>query len=265
MKRLSFIIVLIVAASASPAWAIFAHADSPTTASSTTSAPPDSACGVTSDDLAAIQAIQNNSTLSYLDELHQELTARKQLLTKIILCAKTDAEGQKADLSSAVVDPNFQNLKSQWLNKLDDAITYYDLQLGKVDSAGISGTESIARDVLAWRGNNYAPLSENVSDFIIWSGNQTLFGAADSRLAQIKNLVSSPLFSENLDVQNDFGEAAVSLTAAEDENNSAKSAFAQSLPPDQPLFFIKQSLDSLSSTYQHFFDVSTLIQSLLPQ
>lgn len=263
MKKLAFIIVFFITAVA--ARISFVNADATTDASTTVFAANVPACGITSDDLAAIQTIQNNPSLNYLDEIQQELAARKQLLTAIILCAEADAEGQKADLINATVDPNFQNLKNQWLNKLDDAITYYDLQLSKVDGAGISGTESIAKEVLNWRENNYASLAENVSDFIIWSGNQVLFATADSRLAQIKNLVSSPLFSENLDVQDDYGEAAVSLTAAENENVSAKSAFAQSLPPDQPLFFIKQSLDSLSSTYQHFFDVSNLVQSLLPQ
>ena len=58
---------------------------------------------------------------------------------------------------------------------------------------------------LLWRENNYVPLAENVSDFITWSKNQTLFTAAESRLAQIKNLASSPLFSESTDVQKDFG------------------------------------------------------------
>ena len=263
MKKLAFIVFFIgyiLSMSVSSA-----RADTAASSSDESQGVVAPACGVTSDDLAAIQAIQNNPSLSYLDELQQELAARKQLLAKIISCAKTEAEGQKTALMSAAVDPGFETLKTQWVDKLNEATSYYDLQLGKIDTAGISGTESIAQEVLAWRKDNYAPLAENVSNFIIWSENQTLFTAAENRLAQIKNLVDSPLFSENLDVQNDFGEATVSLTAAENENTSAKNAFAQSLSPDQPLLFIGQSLDNLSSTYQHFFDVSNLIQSLLPQ
>jgi hypothetical protein len=263
MKKLVFIIFFIWCALSTQV--LFARAD---TTTNTSTAPQETAaqvCDITSDDLSVIQAIQNNSSLSYYDELQQELTARKQLLTKIISCAKTEAEDRETVLNAAPVDPGFQTIQAQWLDKLNEAVAYYDLQLGKINTAGISGTESIAQEVLVWRENNYAPLAENVSNFIIWSENQTLFTAAESRLAQIKNLVNSPLFSENLDVQNDFNEAAVSLTAAENENVSAKSAFAQSLSPDQPLLFIGQSLNNLSSTYQHFFDVSNLIQSLLPQ
>jgi hypothetical protein len=76
--------------------------------------------------------------------------------------------------------------------------------------------------------------------------------------------VNSPIFSQSPDVPNDYEQAAVSLKTAEDQNTDAENAFARSLPPDQTLLFIKQSLDSLSSTYQQFFDISSLIQSLLP-
>jgi hypothetical protein len=264
MKKLAFIMFFFTAAVLFTQLPL-AHAGATTTLSEMSPSVNVPACGITSSDLSIIQTIQNDPTLDYSSELQQELAARRQLLTKIILCAKTDALQQQTDLMSATVDPSFQTLKNQWLSKLSDAITYYDLQLGKVNNAGVSGTEAIAKEVLLWRGSNYVPLAENVSDFIIWSKNQTFFTTAESRLAQIKNLVSSPLFSENLDVQNDFGEAAASLTTAESENLSAKNAFAESLSPEESLNFIGQSLVALSSTYQHFFDVGNLIQSLLPQ
>jgi hypothetical protein len=224
----------------------------------------DATCGITANDLSAIEAIQNNTSLSYFDELQQELAARKNLLKKTIACAEADVWQAQDDLNNATVDPVFQSLKNQWLDRLNSAISYYNLQLQKTDGAGISGTESIAKEILDWRVNNYAPLAQNISSFVIWSTNQTLFTTAARRLAQVDNLVSSPLFSENSDAQNDYEEAAVSLRAAEDQNTQAQNALAQSLSPEQSLLFIKQSLDSLSSTYQHFFDISNLIQSLLP-
>jgi len=248
-----------------PMWVLNVHADATTTDETQASATAVSTtCGITEDDLATIQAIQNNTSLSYLDELQQELSIRKSLLSKTIQCAEADAIQAKANLDAASVDPGLEGLRNQWSDRLNDATAYYELELQKVNGAGISGTESIAKEVLAWRENNYTPLAVNVLNFITWSENQTLFTTAESRLAEVKNLITSPLFSESPDVQNDFEDAAVSLRSAEDENTSAKNAFAQSLPPDQTLLFIQQSLDALSSTYQHFFDVSTLIQSLLP-
>ena len=226
---------------------------------------PDSgACGITQDDLLAIKTIQDNALLNYSDELNQELIARRSLLSKTIQCAEVDAKQAKANLIGTVIDPSLENLKNQWLGRFDDAISYYDLQLQKVGEVGISGTESIAKEVFVWRKNNYAPLAENVLNFIMWSRGQVLFSTAKSRLAQIGNLAGSPLFSENADIQNNYEEATVSLKSAEDQNTAAEKAFAQSLSPDQSLVFVEQSLDSLSSTYQYFFDISGLARSLLP-
>jgi hypothetical protein len=225
----------------------------------------DVSCGLTTADFTAISDIQNNASLGYLDEVKAELAARKSLLTKTILCAKQSAMAQRNTLENITVSNNLQNLKTQWLGRLDDAIAYYDLQLAKTNTAGINGTQTIAREVLAWRNNNYALLAENVSHFILWSQNQNLFTTADQRLAQIKNLVGSPLFAENGEMQSDLQAAAVSLRTAEDQNAAAENAFAQSLAPDQSIALVQQSLDSLSLTYRHFFDISTLVQSLLPQ
>jgi hypothetical protein len=211
-----------------------------------------------------IKTIQNNSSLSYSSELQQELAARRDLLTKTIQCAETSAKQKKTAIDAASVDSSLENLKSQWSDRLQSSISYYDLQLQKINGVGISGTESIAREVLTWRQNNYIPLAENVSNFIMWSDNQKLFSTAENRLSQINNLTNSALFSQNADVQNDYEEAAVSLKTAKDQNAAAQKAFSQSLPPDETLSLIQQSLDSLSSTYQHFFDVSNIIQALLP-
>ena len=229
-----------------------------------TTSPAPATCGITADDLAAIAAIQNNASLSYGSELQQELAARKSLLKKTISCAQASAEQDKKDLDDAEIDPKLQGLKSQWSDRLDGAISYYDLQLQKIDNAGISGTEAIAKEVLSWRQDNYAPLAENVSNFLTWSNNQPLFSVAANRLAEVDNLVNSPLFSENTDLQNDYEQAAVALKTADDQNTQAQNALSQSLPPDQSLLLIEQSFISLSAAYQHFFDISNLVQSLLP-
>lgn len=261
-----FFAVFIVGFMALTGTTLNAHAD--TTTTTETWASPygarDGSCGVTEGDLMVIKTIQNNTSLNYLDELRQELAARRNLLSRTIQCAEAGAKQAETNLNNTTIDPGLENLKNQWSDQLRSAISYYDLQLQKVDEAGISGTESIAKEVFVWRENNYAPLTENVLNFVTWSNSQVLFTTATSRLAQISNLVDSPLFLESLDVQNDYEEAAVSLRTAEDQNTAAKNAFAQLLPPDQSLLFIKQSLDSLSSAYQHFFDISNLIQSLLP-
>lgn len=245
-------------------WTAVVYADATTTTQETQTPLGNAPCGITAGDLSAIAAIQNNASLDYLSELEQELAARKSLLEKTISCAEADAKQAQAALNNVPVDQGFQELKNQWSDRLGGAVSYYDLQLQKIGGAGISGTESIAKEVLSWRDVNYVPLTENVSNFITWSNNQSLFVAAARRLAQVDNLVGSPLFSENIDLQNDYEQAAVSLKTANDQNDEARNALSQSLPPDRSLSLIEGSLDSLSSVYQHFFDISGLVQSLLP-
>lgn len=239
------------------------RADS-TPLAATSPAAPTSSCDITASDLAVIQAIQNDPTLSYAEEMRQELAARKNILTKTIQCAQNNTLQLQIELNNTSIDPSIENIKVQFSDNLNNAVSYYNLQIQNVSGAGISGTKSIARSMLSWQDNTYAPLAENIINFITWAGNQSLFVAADQRLAQINNLIASPLFSENMDIQKDYQEAAVSLKAAEDQNSDAETAFAQSLPPEQTLLSVRQSLSLLSDTYQHFFDISNIIQSLIP-
>jgi hypothetical protein len=211
-----------------------------------------------------IKAIQNDPTLSYLEEIKAELAVRKQLLAATITCAKSDAETLKTSLTAITPSQNFVTLQSQLAGQLDEAMAYYDLELQKSNTAGLSGTQAVAKDLLSWRESNYAPLAENVSNFILWSQNQAVFTVAASRLGQVKSLVGSVPFSENAELQSDLQESIVSLQSAQDENTKAGQAFSQSLPPDQTLALIQQSLGDLAATYQHFFDISSLVQTLLP-
>jgi hypothetical protein len=213
---------------------------------------------------AQIKTIQNNPALGYLDEIKAELVVRKQLLTDTITCAANESKALKTSLMAVKTNQDFITFQSQLAGQLDEAAAYYDLETQKVSTAGLSGTENIAKDVLSWRKSNYAPLAENVSNFISWSGNQAVFGVAENRLEQVKSLIGSVPFSENAELQDDFQEAVVSLQSAQDENAKAGQAFEQSLSPDQTLALIQQSLSDLAATYQHFFDISNLVQTLLP-
>lgn len=232
-------------------------------AASASLAAPDP-CALTAADFNQIQAVQNDPTLSYADELKAELALRKQLLTATIACAVNDAQALQTTLAGLKIDPSFQNMDLQLSENLASTVNYYNLEAGKVPDAGIKGTETIAKDVLAWRESNYAPLAANVSNFILWSQNQALFTAADNRLAQVTALAQSVPFSGNTDLQSDLQAASASLKAAEDANASAKDALEHLTYPDPSLGYIQQSLAALSDTYQHFFDIASLVQTLLP-
>jgi hypothetical protein len=148
---------------------------------------------------------------------------------------------------------------------LGDAMNYYDLELAKVSDAGIAGTEAVASEVLAWRAENYVPLSAQVANVILWSGNQNLFGVANTRLTQTGAVVN---FLEgaapNPSLQDSYANAQVLMQTANEENEAAKNALLESLSPDQSLALITQSLQDLSKAYKQFSDINTTVQTLLP-
>lgn len=223
-------------------------------------------CGITTSDIAQIKAIQNDPTLSYSEEIKQELAVRKTLVGATITCAAKEVLTFQSSLASTSVESNAQPLQSQLLGNLNDASNFYNLELAKLSSVGISGSEAIAQEVLAWREGTFIPLSENVNNFILWAQNQNLFNTAEARMATTQRAVSFlESASPNAALQTAFDGAQSSLGDAESENAAAKAALAQGLSPDQSLSLIKQSLDSLSTTYQGFFSVSTLISKILPQ
>lgn len=223
-------------------------------------------CAISSADIAGIKVIQNDPTLSASAEVQAELTARKQLVAKVIDCGKNEAQSLSSALGTAPGATGAQSIKDQLSGKLNDANNFYDIESGKLLDAGIAGTQSIAKEILAWRQGTYAPLSGEVGNFIIWAQNQVLFNTAQSRMNQTERAVSFiESASGGADIQSAFNDAKGAFNGALNQNAAAQTALAQFLPPDQTLALIKGSLKSLSDTYQKLFDVSTLIAKVLPQ
>lgn len=220
-------------------------------------------CTISADDLSIIQTIQSDPNLNYLDEINQELAARKQLLSRTITCAENDAQSLKSEVNEVSVTAADKNLQNQLSGKIDDAINYYSIERVKLDGSGIKESEQIAGEVLSWRANTYAELASNVDNFVLWSQNQNLFQTASDRMAHIAPMISFLSHADNNDLVSAFAAAQTSFNAAENENTSVRNALAESLSPDQTLTIIKQSLQSLSDTYQNFFNISDIIQKLL--
>jgi hypothetical protein len=231
----------------------------------TTQKIPLDVCAPNAADLNKITTIKNDPALGYSEEIRQELIVRKQLLSQTITCAKNQTIKMQAALNAVSVAGDVSNLQSHLSSKLDDVVNFYNIELTKVDSAGISGTEAIAKEVLAYRSGTYNPLEGQVTNFVIWSENQNLFNTAQSRMDQTSRAVT---FLENAtpsaDLENAFVSARASFTDATTENQAAKDALLQSSPASQSLLLIQQSLSSLSDTYQQFFTVSKIIKKLLP-
>lgn len=246
--------------------AIAALAVRPAFADTLSPATPSDSCAPSATDIAALQAIENNAALTPAQELSQELALRKKLLGQTISCATADAQTLQATLNAVATSGNGTIMQSQLSGKLDDALNFYSIETAKVNGSGISGTEAIAKEMLAWREANYVPLEGNVNNFILWSENQGLFATAQNRLTQTQRVVdfieNAAPTNNNLDAN--LQAAQSSLNDAESENTAAATAIMQLQDPDTTLALIQQSLQSLATAYQQFSDLNTLIQTLLP-
>jgi hypothetical protein len=224
----------------------------------TRTAHADENCAITPADLDAV-------TSAHAASLTAELTARKALLARTLSCAKADAQTLRDTLTNLTVSDDEKNLQSQLADKLNDALNYYDLEIARIDGSGIAGTKAIARETFTWRAANYDPLAGQVANFTFWVENQNLFSVANERLSQMRNIVSFIVqVAPNSDLQTAFANAETFVRNANDENVAAKNALLRSLPPTQSLIPIQQSLQSLSDAYKKFFEVSTIVQTLLP-
>lgn len=220
---------------------------------------PEINCGITEDDLQAIDAAAAKS-------FSAELTARRALLIRVIDCAETNVQALQTSLSNITpANTNAASLQSQLSGKLSDALNYYNLELSKVGTAGVAGTKQIANEVLSWRTGNYDPLAAEIADFVLWSQNQAIFTTAQNRLTQIGNIVSFvEQAAPNTQLQQDYTQAQALITNAQRSNLDALNALTQFAPADQVLSSITASLQSLSDAYKQFGNISTIIQSLLP-
>jgi len=240
-----------------------AHADDATT---TTVISVADGCTITKADLEVIKSIENNSALSYQEELSQELAARKELLNEILNCAETQVATLKSQLTAPqVAGAQATAIQTSLVGKLNDATTYYELERSQLAGAGIFGTEQVAQQVLAWRAGSFAPINDEITSFLLWLSNQPLFTAAATRMTQVGQVVSFLASTNNSALAGAFATAQSSFNAAQNQNATALNAISQSAPAAQVSGSIQQSLQSLSTAYKNLFTVSTIIQGLVPQ
>lgn len=223
-------------------------------------------CMLSAADFASLQAIQTNPALSPSQELSQELALRKQLLGQTLTCATNNANSLQKTLNAfSPTDAASANIQSTLVGKINDTLGFYGIEAAKLNGAGISGTEAIAREIIAWRSANYDPLAGQVNNFILWSQNQNLFQTAKNRVNQTRQIVNFiGTVSGNNNLQANFNAAQAAFNDAASQNQAAEYALAQLQPSDQSLALIQQSLQSLANAYQKFSDLNTLLQTLLP-
>ena len=185
-------------------------------------APAADPCTLSASDFTKLTAIQNNPNLSAAEELSQELAYRKQLLSQTITCATEDAQTLQDKLTAVATTPGASSTESLLAGKINDALNFYVIESGKLSGAGIRATEAIAKEMAAWRVANYIPLEGQVSNFMVWSENQNLFGIAQNRFAKTEYIVGFiEAAAPNSDLTTGLNEVRSSLADATTENTAA--------------------------------------------
>ena len=219
-------------------------------------------CDLSTKYKAYTEAAKENN---YSEEgLAKELSARKDLLSGSIDCAKLDVDSLKESLSKSPEDVS-SDLRNGLLNSLEEASKYYNQKQSTLDALGIQGLKDTAKSIYNWRENNFSVLAKRIKNYLVWEENQDIFTKTEDRLKQINSLVSSLKMIEDPSLQNALSKASGNLLNARDENNKAKSSLERNLNSDEVLSLMKKSLEYLSNTYGNFLEISDYIGRIIPR
>ncbi len=215
--------------------------------------------------IKALNAARENSAAGKREDALTELELRKTILKDTVDCAREDAKKLKATVQELPEnDQELTGLKKLYVNKLEEAESYYQVQRERISDLGLKGSKDLARNLGDWRTGNYGPLADGIGNLILWVKNQNLFPVAENRYTQIDKNLKGLQLDQSEDIQALLAQARTDLTAAENLNAQAKTALASHFRPSDTGDLIKQSLDKLSATYQDFFDITQEVKKLLP-
>lgn len=213
------------------------------------------------DELTSIK----NQDADYFTALKAELKVRKNILKTTVRCGIEEVDAPKAKVQDLnLSDNDIKNLQIQFIAQLEDAVSYYRNQEGKIDTLGLKGTQDFAANLRSWRLHNERPLFDRIANFLMWVKNQDLMQATERRIASIQKTVEALKLVDNSDIQKSFNDAKSNFQKAQEDNARAKESIQAFADPDESLKYIKGSLDDLSAVYQNFFDLSDEVNKILP-
>lgn len=204
-------------------------------------------------------------TGGYSDEsIKRELAARKELLRDSISCAALDVSSLKEPLLQTPANTS-NNLRENLLSSLDEAAKYYEQKKSILNELGIQGVKDTAKEIYAWRENNFSVLAKRVKNYLVWQENQLMFTKTEERLRQINNLISSLKMIEDSALQDISRKATNNLLNAKEENTKTKINLERNLNSDEVLSSMKKSLEHLSGVYGNFLEISDRISEIIPR
>ena len=248
--------------------------------------------------LDELAALKENSVLSPSERTRQEITIRKEALSKIIELSNEELDA----LASKLAALDFPE-KTQWAairERLTALIgTYADYQRATgsalASESDLAGIKDLSRAYKAWREDYYIPATRMMLNFILIAQEKAVLQTADSRLEKIisdlkklesAQLISNGDFQSSLDLSvthladaglynkeaerlffaalaaNDFF-ATASVAGIRDTASSASSTAAKIQAGERIASLIEKSLTEIKSTYLGFLDISKLVKKKL--
>ena len=193
-----------------------------------------------------------------------ELTLRKGILIKVVDCAFKDAdtfEDALSEMSAQNADLELQEVYEGFSRQLENVFSHYKDEKLKIEKLDIDESKVFAKNLFEWRNIHYLPLAEKIANFMMWEKNQGLIKIAERRLSQIEQTLLALELTENEDIKILFQRGKTNLQYAQVSSGRARQIFLLVNPPDDSLYLIRASLESLSETYRAFFNLSQAVKN----
>jgi len=228
--------------------------------------------------------------VSIKDEENESLAFRIKTFKQVIELAIVEAKELKIKiLSLDKLNDKELNWQKEQIEKLNAVIEFYENEqkiLSEQELITLEWIKNEAQNFKEWRENNYLPLAEEITNFLLIQQQQKAIETAQERLKKINRdlqLLKKGEF-KNIKLLSDlFTKAEITLNESIKLNKKAITVFWENQKENQkkliitnttttsssttlspPLFIrdlVKESLNKIKETYQIFIEMSKLVKT----
>lgn len=206
------------------------------------------------------------SDISKEEKVVTEEKLKKELVISLFDCGLSEVGFLKSKLSElSLPDQGVEVIRQELIEKLNVLAEYYIKQKEEIKASGPTDIKTIAKSLKKWREENYNPLQQKITSFVLWVNNQALFDAAKNRFDKLNQIVKTlKIIDQDEDkIQGLIQRASDILKTAQTNNFLAKQALKNSNLAEDAFIFIRASLSNLHQVYQVFFELGDAIRHLL--
>lgn len=197
------------------------------------------------------------------EEQHADpaLLTRQELLAQILDCAKKDTEHLLSVVRELPISGiGAKDIQANIEGRLEESNFRIASFLERTGGAStIDDTKAIAREISAWRKDEYLPLTENAVVFVVWANNETLIEKAGNRIFQVRQTLKSLKLKNEDPVERLFEQAKVHSLHAEENHLKAKQGIERFSRGDEILGYIQSSLNDLHKLYASLLELSSVV------